>query len=295
MRPLVEMDSIAIEVTNACRNSCSNCTQLVGHSKPYFMSMKDLQRAVDSMIGFQNVIGIQGGEPLLHPQFAEICEYASSKIPPERLGLWTTFPAGFEHMREIIARTFGHIFLNDHTRDDILHHPVLVAAEDLLLSPWMKWYLIDHCWVQNLWSAAITPRGAFFCEVAAALDRYVPSPGGWPIEPGWWTKTPKDFVSQMETFCLHCGCAMPLMKRVSTDGRDDVSPAMMKYLKDSPKVRAGNYVTHDGSMVEDRRQQATYKDQSYRDAIAERYGIFLTVNERQYLTPHLSKRWKGAA
>jgi len=291
MRPLIEMDSIAIEVTNACRNSCSNCTQLCGHSAPYYMSMRDVEMAIDSMVLFRGVTGIQGGEPLLHPRFPEICEYAGARIPPERLGLWTTLPAGFERYREIICETFGHIFLNDHTRDDVLHHPVLVAAEDLPMQEWAKWYLIDHCWVQNTWSAGVTPRGAFFCEVAAALDRYVPGPGGWTVEPGWWRRTPKDYVAQMEAYCWHCGCAMPLKKRESMDSRDDVSKSWLTRLEGSPKMEAGRYVDWDGTMIEDCRQVATYKDIAYRDRIAERYGMFLMINERGYQTPYLSKGW----
>ena len=53
--------------------------------------------------------------------------------------------------------------------------------------------LRDKCWVQNEWSASITPKGAFFCEIAAALDMLFDGPGGWKIEPGWWRRTPEEF------------------------------------------------------------------------------------------------------
>lgn len=290
MRSPLEMDSIAIEICDACHNSCSNCSQLCGHKKPGFMTLKQAKAAIDSMVGFKSLTNIQGGEPLLHPQFEEICDYAVTKIPPEQLGITTTLPRGYERYRAVIARTFGNILLNDHTRNDIMHKPGLVAAQDVKgLPDWMKWYLIDKCWMQCTWSAAISPRGAFFCEVASALDRYLPSPGGWPVEHGWWRRTPKDFVQQIEAFCWHCGQAMPLQMRESTDGRDDISESNMEYFKDSPKIKAKKYVPYDGSMMQDCRPMFAYKDPQYRAAIAARYGLFLVVNDRLYERPYLMK------
>ena len=111
------------------------------------------------------------------------------------------------------------------------------------------------------------------------------------MEPRWWQRTPKDYVAQMEAYCWHCGAAMPLKKRESMDSRDDVSKSWILRLKGSPKMEAGRYVEWDGTMIEDCRQVATYKDIAYRDSIAERYGMFLMINERGYQTPYLSKGW----
>ena len=66
---------------------------------------------------------------------------------------------------------------------------------------WIK--LRDKCWIQNLWSASITPKGAFFCEVAAAMDMTLNGPGGWPIEPGWWKRKPLT----SPTSCIGARCA----------------------------------------------------------------------------------------
>ena len=292
MRPLREMETIQIEVTNACVNQCANCTRLVGHyPKPYFMDMEYFKRAVDSLDNFPSMIGMMGGEPLLHPKFAEMCEYLSSKFPPVKCGLWTCLPEGKEHYRDIIVKTFGHIFINDHTRNDVLHSPVLVSAREVCQGNYnAMWYLIDHCWVQNGWSASINPNGAFFCEVAAALSMLLGFKEGWKVEPDWWEKIPKDFASQMDTFCPLCGCAMPLKRRASIEGIDDISANMLaKIEKFSPKVKAGKYQLHDLSCAIDTRQSATYKDEKYRKGIAERYGIFLMVNEQGYQTPYLRR------
>lgn len=298
MRPLIDCDTIQIEITNACHKKCSNCTRLVGHHpQPYFMNFETFKNAVDSMVGYPKMTGVMGGEPLLHPEFEKLCEYLNSKIPREQCGLWTCFPEGKEHYREIIARTFGNIFLNDQTRDDILHGPVLVASEEIKGSDAAKWYHIDKCWVQMYWSAAINPKGAFFCEIAASMAMLfgLDDHKGWEVKKRWWEKIPKDFTTQMEKYCLKCGCAMPLRKRYSIDGKDDISPKMYEMLKDvSPKLKQGKYVINSQLECEvDNRKTATYKDWEYRQGIAGRYGMFVKLNKMGFNEPILKSDWRS--
>jgi hypothetical protein len=98
----------------------------------------------------------------------------------------------------------------------------------------------DACWLQSAWSATITPKGAFFCEVAAALDMLFDGPGGWPIEPGWWKRKPDDFGEQLN-WCEYCGFALNTFMRESADEIDDVSPTMYKKLEEieSPGLKSG--------------------------------------------------------
>jgi hypothetical protein len=60
----------------------------------------------------------------------------------------------------------------------------------------------------------------------------------------------------------------------------------------SPKVKAGKYAVHNLRCAIDTRQTATYKDEKYRSKIAERYGMFLVVNEQGYQTPYLKRNWE---
>ena len=74
MREVKDKHGIHIDITNACRFSCSNCYKFVGHfAEPYFMDVETFKRAVDSLEGYQGYITITGGEPTLHPDFEEIC------------------------------------------------------------------------------------------------------------------------------------------------------------------------------------------------------------------------------
>jgi hypothetical protein len=300
------------------------------------------KQAIDSLVGWveempQGIVGFMGGEPLLHPEFAQFCDYALSTIPRDRLGLWSTFPGGDKYAkryREVICRTFGNILLNDHSRDDILHAPVLMGAEEYfrkecptclgykreesidtltgktpfydcptcngegtVVDERSLLFHTDHCWVQESWSAGINPKGAFFCEVAAAMSDLFDGPRGWDVEPGWWKRTPAEFLAQRREACFKCGAAMPISRiRNSQDVRDDVSPKNLERLKaiGSKKVARGEYQVRDFQFDEKLMQNhgypdQRYKDQIYRQGIASRYGINLVMNQRGYWEPRLAE------
>lgn len=337
MRSPATMDTIQIELTSACVLKCSNCTRFCGtHKVPFFLEEDQFKAAIDSLVEFalttpNGLVGMMGGEPLLHPKFAKFCEYAASKIPREKLGLWSTFPAGgnYPEYREVICKTFGNILLNDHSRDDILHAPVLMASEEFFKKPCPTcnghgtidgvieptddeicytckgsgnitddaalFQAVDRCWVQESWSASINPKGAWFCEVAAALSDLFDGPQGWSVESGWWKRTPKDFAEQMNWACRKCGAALPIARvRNSQDVRDDVSAGNLERLKEvkSRKVARGEFQVRDFEFDQKLTENHGYPDQRYKDelyrkGIAARYGIGLVMNSRGYWEPRL--------
>lgn len=354
MRSPAEMSTIQIELTSACVLKCSNCTRFSGtHAKPTFLSTEEFERAIDSLVGYSQlphaIVGFMGGEPLLHPKFAEFCEYALAKIGRRKLGLWSTFPdsPNYSKYADLIVKTFGVILLNDHTRDDIKHAPVLMASEEYFRKPCAAclgkgkieppnvfrlgdtiepapedeaakirellaepckacggkgtvtddlnlFAAVDKCWVQESWSASINNKGAFFCEVAAALDDLFGGPGGWPVEPDWWKRTPKDFQAQMDWACRKCGAALPLTRiRNSQDPKDDVSPGNLERLIQikSKKVARGEYAVREtfefdpNLMKNGTYPNQTYKEEFFRQSIAARYGIRLVLDDRGYWEP----------
>lgn len=290
MRSIISMDNIQIEITTACRYRCSNCSRFVGYKKPWFMDFDFFLQAVESVRYYPKIIGIMGGEPLLHPRFGDMCEYLRKNIPPARLGLWTTLPRGYEHYREDICATFKHVFINDHTRPDIYHHPPLVAVGEVIPQRAAMRHAIDHCWAQMSWCASINPRGAWFCEIAASMAMLFEDNEGWPVEPGWWNRIPVDFREQMEMYCHMCGYPAMVSRRASIEGIDDISPGNYEKVKMFTKIKRGNYSIHD--CKEDHRActdtpTGAYKDTDYRNRIAKRYGMFLIVNEHRYWSPYL--------
>ncbi|MBN2713166.1 MAG: hypothetical protein JXR97_12165, partial [Planctomycetes bacterium] len=230
-----DMNTIQIEITNGCIHSCSNCTRFCGHHKsPFYMEVDFFKKAVDSMEGFGGMVGVMGGEPTLHPQFADIVDYYSRKIPlrkpfrkyttpvtsfvqhrnrylsdPDHArGLWTSLGKNYYRHFELIQDVFPFQCINDHENPG-LHQALLITRKELGI-PDEEWFpMRDKCWVQNLWSASITPKGAFFCEIAAALDMLFDGPGGWPVEKGWWKRKPEDFGEQLK-WCELCSAALPV-------------------------------------------------------------------------------------
>lgn len=296
MRSPSRMQTVQIEVTNACVLNCSNCTRFVGHRTPYFMEYEYFKRAVDSMEGFPNMVGMMGGEPLMHPNFSLMCNYMSQKFPRYQLGLWSTFPTShpkYARYGRLIAETFGSVFLNNHTRDDIYHAPVLMALGEVPGITQEQFYkVVDKCWVQNSWSASINPKGAFFCEVAAAQamlwDGTEDSIKGWSIEKGWWKREVTEFKPQIDQYCTKCGCAVPFLReRNSKDERDDVSLGNLMRLEKvgSKKLKNDLVVIHSPSQFQYQSLRAngypnqTYKEMEYRQGIATPYGITLRINQ----------------
>jgi hypothetical protein len=274
MKSPADMKIIQIEITNACPRKCSNCTRFCGHhEEPFYMDFDTFKRAVDSLKGFRGIVGIMGGEPTIHPEFERFIEYYRANVGYDELttvayepssdfmrhilandyhvdysnhrGLWTSVtPRYYQHF-ELIQDTFGYQLLNDHSNPS-MHQTLMVTRKELGVpdDEWVK--MRDRCWIQNLWSASITPKGAFFCEMAAAMDATLGGPGGWPIEPGWWKRKPAEFKEQLD-FCEMCSACLPMPSRNANDETDDVSPVWEQKLKEinSPKLRKGLVNTFD--------------------------------------------------
>ena len=266
MRKVSEMSVIQIEITNVCDRSCSNCTRFCGHfikDRIFFVDVDYFRKAVNSLVSYQGIVGMIGGEPTLHPKFAELCHIFQELRPDKaKRGLWSNTRGKFNQYRTIINETFGYFNLNDHSTSPVIHTPVLVASEDMISDPLIRWSYIQNCWVQNTWSAPITPKGVFFCEVAGMLSLLFDGPTGWDIEkdPEWWRKPISDYGEQIDWACSKCSCALLLLRRSCTDLKDDLSATNLKRLQqvDSPKIRRGEYEIYSKGLHEGQPRDATW-------------------------------------
>ena len=322
MRSPRHMRIIEIDITNACDKRCSNCTRLCGHhKKPYFMDFDTFKRAVDSLDGYQGIRSIMGGEPTLHPEFERFIRYLGSKFPKhenpliypqkefikqihrveldnfemindgiERIdivgaGMFSNMGVSYKKHYETISDIMPFQGLNDHL-NPVYHQSALITRKDLgiLDEDWFR--LRDACWLQNEWSAGITPKGAFFCEVAGVLDMLFNGPGGWIIEPEWWKRTPNEFGDQLH-WCEFCGFALDTFTRNSAEEIDDVSQTMYDMLKavDSPKLKTGrvNLVKiENGKISEDSKKENRFYSaampyiEHYEDRFSELNSILFT-------------------
>ncbi len=279
MRAISENSVIQIDIVNGCVLACSNCTRHVGHHrKPFIMSLDYFRKAVESLVDFPGKVGIMGGEPAMHPKFREILTILRELIPRERREFWTT---GFKWMQyqDDIEATFEPklIHVNDHSQETGRHQPLLVAIEEVIPDAALREELIDNCPIQTHWSVSVTPRGAFFCEVAASLDHLFDGPGGWSVDPGWWKRIPSDYAEQREFACNKCSAAIPMA--TLSDGRggrdwapDVVSAGNLARLKavGSPKIARGDFHLWRKTLTrKDIEEQKDWKPREFRDFVAQ--------------------------
>jgi len=247
IRP-AEMKLIQIVVNNICENDCSNCSQMVGHickSRKYNMGLEQVENALRSLEDYPGHIGIFGGNPLLHPQFPEICKLLQKYVPVKaRRELWCS-KKNYEKHRSIIKETFYDelVAYNEHEEEQpCWHQPNMIAIKEVISDNVLRDKIIENCWVQLRWSAAITPMGAYFCEVASARANMLGGPEGLPVEPGWWKRPIEDFTYQKKALCHLCSMCLPMPMRANDSQEwDDISPGMKEVLKEvgSPRYKRG--------------------------------------------------------
>lgn len=276
-------------VTSACwpKPACSNCTRLLGHEKSrYFMTPDQFEAVLKVAVPFlhhggkdlglklnrnnmkapprKKVLGIFGGEPLMHPQFPELVDLMCQYIPEQfHRGLWTSFDwVNGEHKkwgkyRDQVVRLLGnkptgdvHDFENGYInwnmheeQQPCEHSPVLVAVRDVVKEEKERWQHISKCWLQTEWSAAYSldynrEVKFYFCEVAGAFDRVLNLGTGLPLEDGVWSHhlwfEPDDkgvlqphgpYAKQILSTCLRCGASLELPGRRDREFVDDISPS----------------------------------------------------------------------
>ena len=87
-----------------------------------------------------------------------------------------------------------------------------MTSRDVVPDSEFRAELIKDCWVQKIWCPSVTPKGVFFCECAAAWDRLLDGPGGWPLDSNWLSYGPEDYVDQMWA-CQLCGMCVPMKEQ----------------------------------------------------------------------------------
>jgi hypothetical protein len=246
---------VQIDVTNACNRACSNCTRLIGHTdETFYMDPDYFRHTVKCLRRFpthsppslyvdvpNKMLGMIGGEPLMHPQFEELAKIMEEEIPcREHRGLWTGFVWQRTRFAELIERVFGYVNNNTHSTE-CYHSPILVAIKDVVPDEATRKSLISNCWLQKMWAGTVTPKGLFFCEVAGAFDFVMKGPGGLPVTEDCWERPLSDFQEQIDRWCQGCGVPLQLKGRRDTEEVDDISLSNLALLSESSRIKVRKY------------------------------------------------------
>jgi|TARA_R110000824_G_scaffold69726_3_gene179344 hypothetical protein len=229
----------------------------------------------------KKVLGIFGGEPLMHPEFPTLVDIMCKYVPQPHRGLWTSYDwvngesklwgaykpqverlLGKNPTGSVLDMSTGYLNWNMHEEDQpCSHSPVLVAADDVVKDKKERWDKISKCWIQTEWSAAYAldyneEVKFYFCEVASAFDRVFNLGTGLPVEDGVWShhlwfapdkegilQPHGPYAKQILSTCGRCGGSLRLEGRRDRENVDDVSPSNLIPLTvaGSPMIRKGQY------------------------------------------------------
>ena len=249
MRPIFSADTIQIDITSHCFMSCLYCSRYSRHlrgDQRAHMTIEQFATALGTLKIWPGKVGIIGGEPLLHPDFEEICSMLRAIFHRNRLGLWTSGGKNLQRYVEIIHQTFAFVAYNEHNTEQLRtckHQPLTVAISEVINDEATRKVLIDDCWVQRTWCPTINHFGAYFCEVAAAQDALLnDGKNAWPVEHGWWKKTPEQFQDQVHALCGNCGMAIPMERELILKTTEKFTPGLLAKFREKGlnKVEEGD-------------------------------------------------------
>lgn len=89
------IDRIEYSITDQCNLNCAYCCHYAPIAKRYFVDLSQFTRDIFRLSVLTNsgrqlgTLGILGGEPLLHPDFIEICAVAREYLPYSRIRVTT--------------------------------------------------------------------------------------------------------------------------------------------------------------------------------------------------------------
>lgn len=280
MQPIPKSWCMQIDITNYCVRGCLYCSRYNRHlrvDQRVHMSLDQVEKALDSLRTWPTKIGIIGGEPLLHPEFAGLCELIRTKFPPEKMALWTSGGKKYKELLPTINGTFGFVAYNEHNAEQLStckHQPLTVAIKDVIGNERLRETLIDDCWVQRTWCPTINHFGAYFCEVAAAQDVLLnEGRNAWPVVPRWWDKIPSQFEDQVKACCDNCGMAIPMEREFIRNRTEKFSPSMLKAFREKNllKVSEGDVELFDYQFSKEEiiRNARTWTPGNYRGDLRE--------------------------
>jgi hypothetical protein len=212
------------------------------------MSLDMIDKSLKSYNGVPGLIGVIGGEPLVHPEFELICLLIQKYYSPNKMYLFTSIDPWKHRLSKIIISTFGYIAYHPKDQRIFKHQPLTIAIKDVVRNEQLRKDLINDCWVQRKWCPTITNDGAFFCEVGASIAKLM-NRKGWDVDHNWWRRTPDQFGDQLD-ICNFCGMCIPLRSQETSNKVQYISPSFLRLLQEN-NLPIGEYILFDKEVTID--------------------------------------------
>ncbi len=225
---------IQVETCTVCANRCSGCTRGIHlRDSLNFHTLEYIEQALKSLSETKYIVGCFGGEPTLHPEFEKICHLYQKYYTKSQCGLWTSGGNKFKEHRKLIDQTFGIINYNNHS-GAVFHQPPFISVKEIISDDIERSQLITMCWVHHLWSAIITPNGAYFCEVASTLDHFLKKNLGVPFDKNWL----KDQrLNKQYELCQECGMCLKTLSVPDSHHQEIISQNFQKLIPEKHNTR----------------------------------------------------------
>lgn len=117
-------------ITNYCNIKCCGCTvgcDIRPQEENWYLSPEDFRKNLQILKKITNYtfdIDFSGGEPLLHPNFLELCEIAKQEMPNSKIRIWTNGKKitdfSDEELIQYIKKYNLHFFLSVYGNEKLL-------------------------------------------------------------------------------------------------------------------------------------------------------------------------------
>jgi len=244
---LPNLNRIEIDITYDCKLRCLNCARSCSQAPEIAaMSLEQIDKFVTESISRKikwEIIGVLGGEPMLHPDLQGILEillsYKETYSPSSYIEI-TTSGYGTEVKKAIAMVPNGVTINNTHKQDPYQEkfEPFNVAPRDQC-----KFYLSDYrngCSTTKDCGLGLNTYGYYPCGPGGAIDRVM----GFDIGLKYLPRSHDDLFPLMEQLCQFCGhfCTrhfIPKEKRETIIGKPTSKSwkkAYAAFQKDKPRL-----------------------------------------------------------
>lgn len=204
------LDRIEIDITYACNLKCRSCNRSCSQAPTSeMMSIEDVRRFLEQARETHRhftLVNILGGEPTLHPQFAEILDEISRAFPPDsKTVIQVTSngsPAALAVLEQVKLPPNAFVDKESYKSGSIIDYFTPFNDAPIDDPNFKDADFAVGCWVASYCGIGLNSRGYYACSVAGGIDRVLELDLAQP-DLGTFDEEAARF--QKQRLCGYCG------------------------------------------------------------------------------------------